>query len=645
VVSLSASAEIISFGEFEADLRSRELRRQGSKLRLPDQSFQVLAMLLEHPGDLISREEIRKRLWPEYTFVDFDHGLNNAVNRLREALGDSAASPRLIETLPRRGYRFIGTINGLAKAEGLPLAEPRVVSPSLGQPKSQVVETSESAVRRIRYGWIVPTAGVFLILLVAGLKFRHHLFPKLGPSVPIRSLVVLPFENLSGDPSQEYFADGVTDTLITDLAQIGSLRVISRTSAMHYKGSHQALPGIVRELNVDAVVEGSVVRSGDRVRITAQLVQAPSDRHIWAKSYDRKISDILSLQGDVAREIAKEVQIKLTPEQESRLAAKARTVDPKIYESYLKGLYFSNRWSEDGLKRATAYFQEAIQADPEYAAAYAGLADCYTTMGFGWADIDDPDSKAIAAAQKALSLDSSLADAHASLAFTLHRYKQNWTVAEKEYRRALELNPNYATAHRFYGVFLDNIGRRNLACDEFQLAHQLDPLNLNNSQYVATCLYDANHFEEAVQMMKNLIEMDPNLARLRWTLGDMYERKGMFPKAIEQYQKGVSLSSRNPMLLSLLASAYAGSGRTIEAEKLLEEIKQKWGEDTFLFGAVYARMGRKEDAIRELQKDARESGPGSSLYRSEWRFDSLRSDPRFQAILKQLHYPETEESK
>jgi TolB-like protein/DNA-binding winged helix-turn-helix (wHTH) protein/Flp pilus assembly protein TadD len=645
VVSLSASAEIISFGEFEADLRSRELRRQGSKLRLPDQSFQILAMLLEHPGELISREEIRKRLWPEDTFVDFDHGLNNAVNRLREALGDSAASPRLIETLPRRGYRFIGVVNGPVKTGSLPVAELRAVSPSVDQPQLQVAETSRRVVRKIRLGWIMIAAGIFLIFLVTGLRFRHWLFTKGAPAATIRSLVVLPFDNMSGDPSQEYFADGVTDALITDLAQIGSLRVISRTSAMHYKGSHQALPEIARELNVDAAVEGSIVRSGDRVRITAQLVQTPADRHLWAKSYDRKISDILSLQGDVARAIAAEVQIKLTPEQESRLAAKTRPVDPKVYEAYLKGLYFSNRLSEDGLKRAITYFQEAIQADPDYAPAYAGLADSYSFMGFGWADIDEPDSKAIAAAQKALSLDSSLADAHASLAFTLHRYKQDWTLAEKEYRRALELNPNYATAHRFYGVFLDNIGRRSLACDEFQLAHQLDPLNLINSQYVATCLYDSNHFEEAVQMMKGLIEMDPEGPRLRWTLGDMYEKKGMFQEAIEQYLKGVALSGRNPMLLSLLASAYAGSGRAGEAENLLDEIKQKWGEDTFLFGAVYARMGRKGDAIRELQEDARGSGPSRSLYRSEWRFDSLHSDPRYQAILKQLHYPETEESK
>ena len=645
MVSFSASAEIISFGEFEADLRSRELRRQGSKLRLPEQSFQVLAMLLEHPGGLVSREEIRKRLWPVDTFVDFDHGLNNAVNRLRDALGDSAASPRLIETLPRRGYRFIGTINGFGKAEGIPLAEPLVVSRLDERRQPLVTATSGSNAHRIRYGRVVVVAGIFFALLVTGLKFRHRVITQMAPVEPIRSLVVLPFENLSGDPSQEYFSDGVTDALITDLAQIGSLQVISRTSAMHYKGSHQALPEIARELNVDAVVEGSVVRSGDRVRITAQLVQTPADRHLWAKSYDRKISDILSLQGDVARAIAAEVQIKLTPEQELRLAAKKRPVDPKVYEAYLKGLYFSNRWSEEGLKRAIAYYQEAIQVDPDYAPPYAGLADAYCTMGFGWGGIDDPDIKAIAASKKALSLDDSLAEAHASLAFTLHRYRQDWTAAEKEYRLALELNPNYAMAHRFYGVFLENIGQSNLACDEYQLAHHLDPLNLIISQHVAKCIYDAGQFEESVKMMKDLIEMDPNLARLRWTLGDMYEKKGMFPEAISQYQKGVTLSGRNPMLLSLLASAYAGSGRTSEAEKLLGEIKQKWGEDTFLFGVIYARMGRKGDAIHELQEDARGSGPSRSLYRSEWRFDSVRADPRFQAILKQLQYPDFEESK
>jgi len=387
------------------------------------------------------------------------------------------------------------------------------------------------------------------------------------------------------------------------------------------------------------------------MRIDARLIRADSDQLLWAKSYDRKISDVLSLQADVAQAITGEIEVKLTPEEQSRLAAKTQIVNPKVYESYLKGRYFSYRLGGEELKKAVTFYQEAIQADPNYAPAYSGLSDAYSMMGFGWADVQHPELLAIEAAKKALSLDDSLAEAHASLGFALHRHMQDWTGAEKEFKRAIELNPNYATAHQRFGVYLSTIGLVDAACGEFRIAHELDPLAPNSGVGLPRCTIDDNHFEEAVKMMKDKVEMDPSNAGSRWALGEIYERKGMFPEALEQYQKGAEVTGRNPIMLTLMASAYAGWGKTAEAEKLLREMKRRFGEDKWLSAVVYARMGRKEQAIRDLVLDSGGAcgpgtcGPGASLLFSTWQFEPLRSDPRFQALLEKYHYPESARQK
>jgi adenylate cyclase len=396
------------------------------------------------------------------------------------------------------------------------------------------------------------------------------------------------------------------------------------------------------------VVEGVVVRSGDRVRIDAELILADSDGHIWARSYDRRISDVLSLEADVSQAIATEIEINLTAVERSRLAAKKRIVDAKVYEAYLKGHYFSSksRFSKEDLKKAVEYYQEAIEGDPTYAPAYAGLSETYSMPGI-WADADRPVDRAIEAAKKAISLDDTLAEAHWSLAFILYRHMQDWSGAEREFRRALELNPNDAWAHKRYGMFQDAVGLHDPKCSEYQLAHQLDPLNTNFTAALATCIAGADRFEEAVRMMKSAIEMEPENAALRWDLGDTYERKELFPEALEEYQKGANLSGRHQYLLALMASAYAGWGKPDEAENLLAEMNQKYGKDGWLSALVYARMGRKEQAIRDLVADSGGKcgpgicGPGASLFVSEWRFDPLRSDPRFQALLDLYHYPES----
>lgn len=463
----------------------------------------------------------------------------------------------------------------------------------------------------------------------------------------IKSLAVLPLKNLTGDASQEYFVDGMTEALITNLTKLGSLRVISSTSAMQYKRTHKALPEIARELNVDVVVEGSVVRSGNRVRVSAQLVDAASDQSLWAHDYDRDLQDVLQMQNELAGAVAQEVAGKLTPQEQARFAS-GRKVKPEVYEAYLKGRYFSSRpGMEEWLKKAVAYFQEAIRLDPDYAPAYSGLADAYSFLGFAGIEEDRPRQLAIEAAKKAISLDDSLAEAHASLGWVLHRHMQDWTGAEREYRRAIELNPSYAMARQFYGQFRRSVGLDELGCDEHRLAHELDPLNPVITDSWAGCVYQAGHFDEAVSMVKDILEVDPNNLLSFWTLGELYERKGMFPEAIELYEKGKAATGGTAFIpYSLLASAYAGSGQTEKAEKILQLMKQKFGEDKWIAGSVHVRMGRKEQAIRELTEDVADCGPGTcgpsaSLYIWNWRFNSLRSDPRFQALLRKFNYPDS----
>jgi len=639
----------IRFGAFDVDLVSSEIFKHGIRIKLQDQPFQILTVLLQRPGELILREELRRKLWAGDTFVDFDAGMNAAIRRLRDALNDSADQPRYIETLPRHGYRFI------AKVEAIPEPDPPILATTPPahiegvsfDDRSLAVQRNSTKVSS-KMQWISGlglTVALATILTMVTNDWRHRLFATHASS-NIQSIAVLPLRNLSGDPSQDYFADGMTEALITDLAQIESLRVISATSSMYYKGTQKGLPQIAKDLNVDVVVEGVVVRSGDRVRIDAQLIRTDTDRHIWARSYDRKVNDVLSLQADVAQAIATEIEAKLTSRDQSRLAAKKRIVDPKVYEAYLKGQYFSGRFNQKDLQKAVEYYEEAIHLDPQYAPAYAGLSEAYSKVEI-WGEADEAVVRAIAAAKKALSLDDSLADAHRSLAFVLHRHMQDWSGAEKEFKRAIELNPNDARAHGRYGFFQDTVGLHDPNCHEYQLAQELDPLSTGLTANLASCIVGAGRFEEAVRKMKGVIEMEPENPSLRWALGDIYEIRDMFPEALEQYEKGAEVSGRHPYLLTLMASAYAGWGKPAEAEKLLAEMDKKYGKDGWLSALVYARMGRKEQAILELVADSGgncgpgKCGPGASLFVSEWRFNPLRSDPRFKALLDLYHYPES----
>ncbi|HSE49218.1 MAG TPA: winged helix-turn-helix domain-containing protein, partial [Terriglobales bacterium] len=430
------------FGVYTVDVRAFELRKHGVRLKVQERPLHLLILLLERPGEVVTREELRKRLWPAGTFVDFDHGISSAVNKLRSALNDSAAHPRYIETIGRQGYRFLYPVaphvTPLRVLEQRPVLVPKVKPP--------------------RPRWLALAVITALLVATAGgvLEWQRRVEQAPGQ---IRSLAVLPLKNLSSDPEQEYFSDGLTDEFITHLATLQGLRVISRTSVMQYKGSTKPLPQIARELNVDAIVEGAVLRSGNRVRITAQLIAASDDRHLWAASYDRDQRDILTLQNEVAREVADNIQLTLAAADRQRLST-SRPVDPQTHESYLRGRYHLAKRTPGDIRTAIDAYESAIARDPNYALAYAGLADCYALLG-GYANSpqDTFIRKARAAALRAVELDSRLSQAHTSLAVIAQNYDWDWQTAEKEYKEAIRLDPNNATAHHWYAEYLSFEGR------------------------------------------------------------------------------------------------------------------------------------------------------------------------------------------
>ncbi|HET9804313.1 MAG TPA: winged helix-turn-helix domain-containing protein, partial [Candidatus Acidoferrum sp.] len=433
------SAKIAQFGVFELDLRRGELRKNGVRVKLQDQPLKVLELLLEHRGEVVSRDELRAQIWPANTFVEFDQGLYSAMARLRDALGDSSESPRFIETVARRGYRFIGSVANLGDAKEVNDSEDR-------EKARQWRRLAASVVAGLLGGTLL--LGVLFGFDVKG--SRDWLRRASNPS--IHSIAVLPLENLSGDTAEEYFADGMTDELITKLAGLSDLRVVSRTSVMRYKKTSKPLPEIGKELGVDALIEGTVERSGNRVRIRVQLVQASADRHLWAQTYDRELRDALLLESEAARDIVLEIQPSLTAQQQQRLAA--RQVDPEAHEAYLKGLYFSNKRSRPNFERALQYFEQAIARDPSYARAYSGICEALIGELFVGVPREKVRARATWAAEKAVELDPSLPEAHSSLGGIHEFFDWDWRAAEEEYERALALDQNSAAMHQDYAVFL-----------------------------------------------------------------------------------------------------------------------------------------------------------------------------------------------
>ncbi len=614
----------IRFAEFKVDPRAGELRKLGVKIKLQEQPLQVLAMLLEHPGEVVTREELQQRIWPADTSVDFENGLNKAINKLREALGDSAENPRFVETLPRHGYRFIASLDRVVEQQGGHLAEGRHV----GVPPQS---------RR----WLAAVGGAAILgslifsLNLAGL--RERLFGNTAAR-PIQSIAVLPLVNLSGDATQEYFADGMTEALITELGRLGAFRVISRTSAMHYKASKKTLPEIARELNVDAIVEGAVLRSENRVRITTKLIRATPENQLWAESYERDLRDTLLLQGDIARAIAREVHIMLSPESQIRLASGRRQVNLEAYDIYLKGRYEASKWTAEGRRKSIQYFEQSIQKDPTYAEAWAGLANVY---GLNAAYR----LQAMQAALRALELDETVPEAHTALALVKH-WEWVWGAARKELQRAIALDPNNAEAHQFSGYNFIYMGRYDEAVAEMQRAVELDPFEGNKRNSLGAALLFARRDDEALEQYRQVPDPDVNSETRHSRMAEIYARKGMRKEAINEVLTALRLAGEKDLAV-LVEQKYLSAGYA-EARKtwLRGDIRelQRNAKDgqirSFRIAGDYAWLGEKDKAFEWLEKAFQERDPALINIKSAGeRFWDLQSDPRFQDLLRRMSLP------
>jgi TolB-like protein/DNA-binding winged helix-turn-helix (wHTH) protein/Tfp pilus assembly protein PilF len=646
----ATSARIVRFGIFEVDLNTLELRKHGLRLKLPEQPFHILAMLLERPGEIITRDELRNRLWQTDTFVDFDHGLNNAVLRLREVLGDSSDNPRFVETIPRRGYRFIAHVEEFFPTPLVPVHESaanQVIGAPAAPPESATDPPKGSPPLSMQRRIAVGVVGL-LVILIAGVIAARYFTTRNSNSVlagkQTTSLVVLPLENLSGDQEQDYFADGMTDELIANLAKIRSLRVISRSTAMAYKHTRKPLSEIANELHVDAVVEGTVLRVDQRVRITAELVQVSTDHHLWAETYESQIGDVLALQNRVSSAIVNEIRINLSPQDRERLARNP-AIAPEAYENYLKGRFYWNKRTDENLNKAIAYFSQATAQDSHYALAYAGLSDCYSIVGatiFGSMPVSEAAPKAREAARRALEIDPTLAEAETPLATLKFNYDWDWSGSEDDFQHAIQLNPSYATAYQRYSLFLMAMGRFQDGFNQINKARELDPLSISINFSLGWRLYLARQYDRAIAQLRNTLEMDPSYELPHLVLGQAYEEKGTFDLAIPELQKAVELSHGTPLMVSALAHAHARAGNKEEAEKLLAQLerdaKTKY-VSPYYFAIVYLGLGDNEQAMNWLEKAFADRSNGLVFMRVEPELDRLRSNPRFLALQQRLKFP------
>lgn len=618
----TTQSTVIRFGVFELDVRSGELRKRGLRVPLQQQPLQILLMLLNRPGEMVTRQELQEKLWPGGTFVDFDRSLNKAVVKLREALGDDPDSPRYIETLPRRGYRFLAMApEGVSPIPSNPAATETSIVP--------VPEEKAHRYRPIAVGGLVAAIALTSLGAVLWRRWQY------GTSVQVRSIAVLPLDNLSGDSSQDYFADGMTDELITDLGKIGTIQVISRTSVMHYKGTRRTVPEIARELKVDAIVEGSVVRSGQKVRITAQLIAAPSDKHLWAESYERDVGDILGVQNSVALEIARQVRIRLTSAQQERLQ-RYRSINSAAYDAYLVGRYSQTTQSAEGIKKGLPAFGQAIELDPSYAPAYAGLADTYSLLAnYFVLSPKEAFPQAKAAAKKALELDPDSPEAHTALGYPENHYTWDWVAAEREYKIAIALNPSYATAHLRYAELLSNLGRHDEAIAEIRRAQELDPLSLVMRSNVGRFLYFARRYDEAIQELQETLQLDPGRVYAHLHLGMCYEAKGMWSEALNEFEQVKTAFNGHPG--AALAHAYAETGQTAQARTIAHDLRRGAGDsDWFYIASAYAALGEKDEAFRCLEKAFQTHDFYLSFLKVHPYMDPLRPDPRYSDLLHRI---------
>jgi TolB-like protein/DNA-binding winged helix-turn-helix (wHTH) protein/Tfp pilus assembly protein PilF len=614
------------------NLETGELRKSGIKIRLQGQSLQILLCLLEEPGRLWSREDLRNRLWPNGTFVEFDHSLNVAINRLRERLGDSAEKPRYIETVPGAGYRFVAPVEPASETPLQDLAGP--------DPPKTAIPSPTRDPKFVRVYWASGCALVLAVLAWFTWN-RPSTHSAAAEESLIRSVAVLPLTEIGADVKEEYFADGMTEELITELGKISSFRVISRTSVMQYKNSSRSLPEIGRQLNVDAVIEGTVRRSEGRVRITARLVRAAPEHLIWQKAYEGDVRDVLMLQSDVAHDIAGNIRTKLAP-QPAPGAVAHRRLDPETHEDYLRGQYFLDRRTAESMNTAVGYFQRAVQRDPEYAQAYVGLAIAYNLLGSY--EVLPPDKSfplTLKFANKALELDDNLSEAYSARANAEDGYEFDWAAAYRDFRRAIELDPNSVLAHHGYGEYFTSVGNPERAISELKIARELDPLSLPLMSAIGRMYREAHQYDDAVQNCKQSLVLDPNFAMGHWCLGQVYLAKHQFAEATAELRRADELGT-TPLIVCDLGCAYAAAGKKMEARAILNSLKRKSRfsyVSPYLIASVYSVLGENEEAFKWLDK-AYDTRDGLSYLAADPMMDPLRSDPRYLRLAERLHIPQ-----
>ena len=625
------------FGPFTLDPEQRALLRDGKSIALTYKAFEILHLLVENQGRALSKEEMMRQVWPD-SFVD-ESNLAQHIFHLRKILGDTHEGQAYIETLPRHGYRFVAPVQKAPAKR----AEAAVPTANTSQAGAAFANSNPTKLR-----WVIGIgAGLLLAAGIVAYVARGRIWTAAPASNAKVMLAVLALENLSGDPQQEYLSNGLTEELITQLGSLepGRLGVIARTSAMQYKDSHKDVRQISRELGVDYVLEGSVRRDGERVRITAQLIQVKDQTHLWAKEYDRGLKDILGLESEVAGEVAREIRLRLTPAESARLAA-THPVNPEAYEMYLKGRYFWNKRNEAAYVKAIDYFNQAIARDPQYAQAYSGLADAYALLG-SWPNAEVPRRVAMPRAKEAaltaLKLDDSLAEAHASLAFVEMHYEWNWKESEKGFRRAIELNPNYATAHQWFAYWLMAQGRRDESIAENELARKADPLSIIIRTDAADLLCAAGRFDEAIQKAREAMDLDPDFRLGHYFLGLAYAGKQMYPEALAEYQKGVALDSKDEWSLSGMGWVYALMHDRRKAEEIIRRLRQDARERPDLaleIAIIYSALGEKNEAFDWLENAYQNRDGGLMLVNSYWYFEQIRSDPRYAEFVKKIGLPE-----
>ena len=638
MLPLSSLDRTIRFHDFELCLESGELRKHGIRIKLQIRPFQVLQILLECPGQVVTREELQRRIWPVDTFVDFDHGLNNAIRKLRDALADDAENPRYVETLAKRGYRFIAEVhNGNGSA---PAHTEETVAPTSFRANRSLAES-----RWRLQGFGLAVLALVSVLALSAIWLRNRLAAT-PPTPRIRSLAVLPLQNLSTDPAQEYFSDGMTDALITDLAQLGSIKVISRTSSMQYKQTKKSLPEIARDMNVDGIVEGTVQRSGDRVRITAQLIYGPADKHLWARTYDRELRDALELQGEVAHDIVQNISVNVAGLSALHPAAK-HPLNVEAYDAFLKGRNLVARQTKKDVAQGRELLERSIQLDPNFAPAYASLANAYYVQAF----VDHfPQAESIeksqSAARTALLLDDNLAEAHCLLGLIYSMHDWHWDAAEEEFRLAIQSDPSSSFAHSQFAFYLITVGRKAEALKEINTALQLDPFSPMQHSSASFVFLFARQYDDAKREARRAVEIDPTFSLGHLVLGSALHAQGKPDDAFPELLRYLRLSGQSSFAQELEFAARNNPGPRDPFQKVAPAFLRSYQKKPEMQPAwavniawAFMYLGDKDKAFEWLNRACDEHNMEVYAIAVDPDFDPIRSDPRFEAVLRRMGLP------